>query len=811
MKAKRYICIHGHFYQPPRENPWLEAIDIQESAQPYHDWNERITHECYAPNAASRILDQDGRIREIVNNYSRISFNFGPTLLAWLETGAPDVYRAVLEADRDSRRFFSGHGSALAQPYSHPILPLAGRRDKETQVVWGIRDFEHRFGRKPAGMWLPETAVDLETLDVLAEHGIKFTILAPHQARQVRPIGAGHWETVGPDTVDPSRPYRLNLDTGRSIDLFFYDAVIARSVAFEGLLSNGEQFADRLQHGFDRSRDRPQLVHIATDGESYGHHHRHGDMALAFALRRIEATGTARLTNYSEYLALHPPAYEVEIAENTSWSCAHGIERWRDDCGCHSGARPAWNQAWRRPLREALDWLADTLAPRYEEEAQTFFKHPWHARNGYIGVILDRSPENIGRFLAEHGVRLFDETESVTALKLLEMQRHILLMGTSCGWFFDDLAELQTVQSLRYAGRVIQLARELFDEDFESPFLEIIGRAQSNVSEYRNGAHLYEQHVRPAMVNLPQVGAHYAISSLFEDYAPHSRIYCYRVERLDHNSLSSGRIRLTVGQARVTSEVTRESTALSYGVLHFGDHNLNAGVRAYRDEDAYRTMVQAVTTAFEGGSIPEVIRRLDRYFEGIPYSLKLLFPDEQRKILEQILAPTLADLEANYRHIYEHHASLMRFLGALGIPQPKALRTAAEFVLNTDLRRAFADEEFSLKRIAVLLDQAADCAVPLDSAGLDYVLEQTVERMAGRLQAEPHDLDTLTGLNAAVGLARSLPFTVDLWKVQNIYYELLQRVYGEFERRAAAGDDRARVWNEHFSALGDKLRMRRGA
>ncbi|MEW6458955.1 MAG: DUF3536 domain-containing protein [Bacillota bacterium] len=808
---KRYICIHGHFYQPPRENPWLEAIDIQESAQPYHDWNERITHECYAPNAASRILDQDGRIREIVNNYSRISFNFGPTLLAWLETGAPDVYRAVIEADRDSRQFFSGHGSALAQPYSHPILPLAGRRDKETQVIWGIRDFEHRFGRKPAGMWLPETAVDLETLAVLAEQGIRFTILAPHQARRVRAIGAGHWKTVGPEGIDTSMPYRLNLEAGRSIGLFFYDAAIAREVAFEGLLSNGEQFADRLYRGFDYSRDRPQLVHFATDGETYGHHHRHGDMALAYALRRIAANGAARLTNYAEYLALYPPTHEVEIAENTSWSCVHGIERWRNDCGCHSGAKPAWNQAWRRPLREAVDWLVDTVAPRYEEEAQALFKDPWRARNEYIGVILDRSPENVGRFLAEQGAHPLGQTESVTALKLLELQRHALLMGTSCGWFFDDLAEVQTVQSLRYAGRVIQLAQELFDEDLESPFLDILSRAESNVAEYRNGVYLYEQHVRPAMVDLPQVAAHYAISSLFEDYAPRARIYCYTVERLDHKNLASGRIRLTVGRARVTSEITRESAALCYGVLYFGDHNLSAGVRAHRDEDAYRALVQAVTAAFEGGSLPEVIRILDRYFEGIPYSLKLLFRDEQRKILDQILASTLADLEANYRHIYEHHASLMRFLGALGIPQPKELRTAAEFVLNTDLRRAFADEEFSLKRIAKLLDQAAACGVPLDSAGLDYVLEQTMERMAGRLQAEPHNLDTLTGLNAAVGLARSLPFTVDLWKVQNIYYELLQRVYSGFEERAAAGDDRARVWIEHFAALGDKLRMRRGA
>lgn len=358
---ERYLCIHCHFYQPPRENPWLEAVEIQDSAYPYHDWNERITAECYAPNSAARILDGEGHIIKIANNYSRISFNFGPTLLSWMEDNSPHTYAHILEADQEGQRLFSGHGPALAQAYNHMILPLATRRDKHTQVLWGIRDFERRFRRFPEGMWLPETAVDLETLEVLADLGIAFTILAPHQAHQVRKLNSQRWRNVEGAKIDPTRAYVAHLPSGRSIALFFYDGPISRAVAFEHLLSNGEHFAQRLVSGFSDARRWPQLMHIATDGETYGHHHPHGDMALAYALDYIESRQLARITNYGEYLANHPPTHEVEIISNTSWSCMHGVERWRGDCGCNSGMKPGWTQHWRAPLRQALDWLRDEV------------------------------------------------------------------------------------------------------------------------------------------------------------------------------------------------------------------------------------------------------------------------------------------------------------------------------------------------------------------------------------------------------------------------------------------------------------------
>lgn len=808
---ERYICIHGHFYQPPRENPWLEDIELQDSAHPYHDWNERITDECYAPNAASRILNGKGRIKEIINNYTKISFNFGPTLLDWMENNEPELYRTIIEADKESQKNFSGHGSAIAQCYNHIIMPLANRRDKYTQVIWGIRDFEYRFGRQPEGMWLPETAVDLESLEIMAEQGIRFTILTPYQAKRVRKIGENNWHDVGPQGVDPTMPYLLHLpNSGRSMSIFFYDGPISRAVAFEKLLSNGERFARRLLDGFDDARNRPQLVNISTDGETYGHHHRHGDMALSYALHYIEANNLARITIYGEYLEKFPPTHEVEIIENSSWSCAHGIERWRSNCGCNSGMHPGWSQAWRAPLRNALNWLRNTLAPLWEEKACQFLKEPWEARNDYISVILDRSLENFHRFLGKHATRELNPEEQVIVLKLLELQRHAMLMYTSCGWFFDDISGIETVQIMQYAGRVIQLAEELFGNKLEPRFVEMLGQAKSNVSEHRDGAHIYKKFVKPAMVDLLKVGAHYAISSLFEDYSARSRIYCYLVEREDCRDLVAGDARLSVGRARVTSEITRDSMTLSYGVLYFGYHNVNGGVREYRNENAYREMVEKVTDAFDRGDLTEVIRLLDQYFEGTTYSLRQLFRDQQRKILDIILDSTLERVASEYRRIYERHAPLMLFLKDLHIPRPKALGTAAEFVLNTGLRQALAGEVPDFERIKVLLNEVRMLDVPLDDTDLGYALKQSVERMAERLRNRPADLSLLQNLNRAIGLARSLPFGVDMWKMQNIYYRLLKTVYPDFRRKAQQGDDSARIWVDHFSALGDKLRMRGG-
>ncbi len=806
----RYICIHGHFYQPPRENAWLEHVELQDSAYPFHDWNERVTAECYAPNTASRILDSESYIVRITNNYAKMSFDFGPTLLAWLEEHEPDAYQAILDADRETRQTFSGHGSALAQAYNHMIMPLSNRRDKYTQVTWGIRDFEHRFGREPEGMWLPETAVDLETLDILAESGIKFTILAPHQAKQVRQIGTEAWNDVSNASIDTTMAYEIELPSGRKINLFFYNGPIARSVAFEELLNSGESFAHCLANAFSEKPTHHQLIHIATDGETYGHHHRFGDMALAFALDRIEKEGLAQITNYGEYLEKHLPTHEVKIVENSSWSCIHGVERWRSDCGCNAGRNSKWNQAWRAPLRNAMDWFRDAVVPEYEEKTNELLKDPWSARDDYIRVILDRSAENVQIFLDQHRTHELQESEIVTVLKLLELQRHAMLMYTSCGWFFDEVSGIETVQIIQYAGRAVQLAEELFGDDIEQKLLERIELAKSNITEHADGRRIYEKFVKPARVDLDKVTAHFAISSLFEEYGEQDKIYCYHIDMEDYQTAVAGKPKLATGRVKITSTITREAATVCFGVLHFGDHNVNAGVRAYQGEEKYQTMVQELTETFSTADFPEVIRILDKHFGTSMYSIKSLFLDEQRKVLNNILESALSDIEAAYYQVYEHHYPPMRFLSELGNPIPRSFHATAEFILNNELRKALSSDSLDLERIRSIVDDIRIWKVELDVEGLSYLLQQTLERIMARLVSMPEDIEHIQELLAITEMLRSLPFPVDLWKVQNLYYGMLNSICSEFQTKAERGDKDAQEWLNQFISLGQQLSMRVG-
>ena len=824
----RYLCIHGHFYQPPRENPWLEAIELQDSAYPYHDWNDRITAECYAPNAATRILDEEGRILKIVNNYSRISFNYGATLLAWAKDRAPGLHAMIVQADVESREHFSGHGSAIAQAYNHMIMPLANARDKYTQIYWGIEDFRFRFGRDPEGMWLPETAVDMESLDMMAEMGIKFTILAPHQASKFRPLGSPHWIDVSGGRIDPTRAYECTTPSGRKIAIFFYDGPVSRAVAFEGLLNNGEVFAGRLLSAFSDGRDWPELAHIATDGESYGHHHRYGEMALSYALHHIEENKFAKLTNYGEYLEKCPPTHEATVYEDTAWSCAHGVGRWKENCGCNSGGHGGWHQAWRAPLREALDWLRDEVCPKYEQRMAGYVNDPWAARNDYVKTMLDRSPRVRQDFLEKHARRELKQSEQVELWKLLELQRHAMLMYTSCGWFFDDLSGIETVQVIQYAGRVVQLAQELFqherngflyagrglqdgddgdlEDSLESRFVQLLAKAKSNVPEHRDGAHIYDKFVKPTVVDLLKVGAHYAISSVFKSYPEEARVYCYTARRIDFRTADAGRLKMVIGRATFTSEITLETGELTFGVLHFGDHNLHGGVRQFQGRTEYDKLIAEAMAGFSRADIPAVIRAFDRGFGMDTYSLKSLFRDEQRNILSQILISTLDEAEAVYRQLYEHHAPLMRFLSDLKAPLPKAFRTTAEYALNSHLRRAFSDR-LDIARIHGLLEEARLGGVDLDATTLEYTLRRTIEGMAERIRDNPADVDDLRALRQGIELTEELPFRVTLWAVQNVAYDLLQDVYPGILNKAQS-DAEAREWVKNFQVLARKLSLR---
>jgi alpha-amylase/alpha-mannosidase (GH57 family) len=804
---ERYICIHGHFYQPPRENPWLEAVELQDSARPYHDWNERITAECYAPNATSRIQDGEGRIVQLVNNYTKISFDIGPTLLAWMARYAPSVYQSILGADKESQEIFGGHGSALAQAYNHAILPLANRRDKRTQILWGMRDFEHRFERKPEGMWLPETAVDLDSLDILSGQGILFTILAPRQAKRMRPIGKKEWQDVSGARIDPTMPYIHNLPSGRKIVLFFYDGPISRAVAFEGALVSGESFAGRLLGGFSEKRTWPQILSIATDGESYGHHHRYGDMALAYALHYIESNGLAQLTNYGAYLEKHRPTHEVEIFENSSWSCVHGVERWRKACGCNSGKHPGWNQKWRAPLREALDWLRDALTATYADKARSFFKEPWRARDEYIQLVLDRSAENTAQFFDRHALRALNPEESITALKLLELQRQAMLMYTSCGWFFDEISGIETVQIMQYAGRALQLAEEVHGDLLKPRFVGLLEKAKSNVPEHKDGKRIFERLVTPAAVDLEKVGAHYAMSSLFEDYTEHASINCFCVDREAYQKSEAGKVKLALGRVKVTSEITTESVRLSFCILHWGDHNLSGSVRECAEDEPREAAIREIFETFGRADFPGTLRLMEKHIGTSAYSLSTLFRDEQRKILGIILQATLADVESVYRQVYENNAPLLRFLKAIYVPPPAALHTAAEYVLNASLRKAFEDKELNLDSVISLLDIANLEGVSLDAATLEMAIRRRLEGMAGEFHEKPENYSLLHALDSLTGLLKDLPFEVNLRKIQNLFYAVLQTAYPEFQKRAEK-EDAAREWVRLFASLGEKLYVR---
>jgi alpha-amylase/alpha-mannosidase (GH57 family) len=808
-----YICIHGHFYQPPRENPWLEAVELQESAHPYHDWNERITAECYAPNSASRILDDEKRILRIVNNYSKISFNFGPTLISWIADRYPSIYSAILNADRESQKNFSGHGSAIAQAYNHMIMPLANERDKYTQVVWGLRDFIHRFGRKPEGMWLPETAVDLATLELLAEEGIKFTILAPNQAQKIRKIRGRNWKDVSNSRIDPTMAYRLVLASGRSINLFFYDGPISRALAFENLLENGESFAQRLLGAFSEdTRPWPELVHIATDGETYGHHKRYGEMALAYAINYIESNQLADVTNYGEYLERHPPTHEVQIFENSSWSCVHGVERWRSNCGCNSGGHPGWNQEWRAPLREALDWLRDELGPRCEAKSQGLLKDLWAARNDYIEAVLDRSDESLQRFFEKHADHALNQDERVTALKLLEIQRHTMLMYTSCGWFFDELSGLETVQVIEYAGRAIQLSQEILGNELENKFVEMLSKANSNIPEHKNGAVVYEKFVKPAFVSLKKLGGHYAIRSLFEPYEGATRIYCYTVDREAVSDLSSadGRGQKSlVGRARFTSIVTRESDVLGFLALHAGDYNPVGAARHLEGEKAYEELVKDLQETLSRDGLQELTRFVESRFGGEPYTLSVLFRDDQQRILRRMVDKEWSDSEIAFRRVYPQVISVLRALAKTGgnLPVPRAFVAISEFALNTQLHHALGEEDIDRESIRGLIADANVARINLDVPTLEYSIRRTIERTAVKLKERPEDLEVIKRLDTMVDIARSLPFDVNLWTVQNISYGLLKSVFENYEKRAEEGDEPAKAWATHFRVLAEKLSL----
>ncbi len=792
-----YVCIHGHFYQPPRENPWLEEIEIQESAYPFHDWNEKITHECYAPNSQARLLDHQGRLRNIINNYEFLSFDFGPTLLSWLETHAAETYQAILDADATSRKRRSGHGNAIAQAYNHLIMPLASSRDKNTQVLWGLDDFRKRFQRDPEGMWLPETAVDKETLDILAKNNIRFTILAPRQAKRFRTSSKERWTDLNPGSIDPSRPYVCHLPRGRSIVLFFYDAPISLSIAFEQLLNSGENLKNRLLGGFSDSRSWPQIVHIATDGESYGHHHLFGEMGLAYALERLADEPHVRLTNYGEFLEKHPPSADVEIIENSSWSCAHGVGRWKEDCSCSVSQRPDWNQKWRKPLRMALDILRDRVDRLFVEQGGSLLKDPWASRDEYFKVILERS-SSIQSFLDAHARPGLMKDERELILQLLEMQRNRLLMYTSCGWFFDDISGIESLQILSYAARALQYAHP-FDPSLIGDFLQELACAESNVRPHFRGDEIFREKIMPQVTGLSRVAAHVVISSLFEELPPSGSLYCYERQLLDQCREESGERVLLIGTVSVENRMLLKRRMFTFALVHLGGVDLRCSVRDVLEEKERLAMTRDLVETFRRQSSTELIRKLDRYFPGRYYSLKDLFVDQRRNIVDTLSEKMFQEQARLLEAFYAKNKDMARIIVDHDGQPPGTFLAAARFVL----KRTFLTE----------VEKLAQGAFP---DNLETVMKETkfwkldpdmgpAQRLIGRrILALLHDLERTP---QEEGKAREILRFLDLAENLDIQVQLIDAQVQLWRiMRALKGRPRGKI-PRIFVELADRLQV----
>lgn len=772
------LVIHGHFYQPPRDNPWTGQIEREPSASPFANWNERIHHECYRPNAWARILDHHGRIEQIVNNYRLISFNLGPTLLGWLEAHHPDTYRRILDADRESVAAHGGHGNAFAQGYNHAILPLCNERDRRTQIRWGIADFQHRFGRRPESLWLPETACDEATLEALIDEGLDYVVLSPYQAERIRPIGADEWISVADGSIDPGRPYRYRHRDGsnRSIAIFFYDGPASRSIAFEGALVSSQALIDRLTqvHPGDG-----KLLHLATDGESYGHHTKFGDRTLAYALEREAPLRGFRLVNYGQYLAEHPPTHDVELkaggeGRGTSWSCAHGVGRWYRDCGCQTGGQDDWQQAWRGPLRQALDLLRDEAVALFERLGGELLHDPWAARDAYIELILNRHlPRET--WLANHSRWPLAAHDQIRVFALLEMQRQAMLMYTSCGWFFNDLSGLETVQILKYAARTMDHMAELGHVPPLDRFLAILAQAQSNLPEMGNGADIYRRLVEPCRVTPDGTAAHLAMSLLVGEPPLTGEVAGYGYHCRHVQTQSQGRIRLTTCRILLESIATGARHDLAAAALHLGGVDFYCVLRPFPGDDAFEAAADRLWEIFPTASLPMLVRVAQAEFGPAEFGLDHLLPEGRHRLAATVVDKLTDRFAEQYDRLYEDHKRIIDNLQEIGFELPPELRAAAEFALGRRLEQAIRQQGESPHPADYerAIDVAADVArrgYAIDRTASRALFQARIDQAVRKAVADPTE-GNVDEVLAILTLSEQLDLVLDLDTAQELVYD----------------------------------------
>lgn len=814
-KNETFLTIHGHFYQPPRENPWLEAIELQDSALPFHDWNERICKECYNPNSVSKIVDNRNRILDVVNNYEKMSFNFGPTLLSWMEIYAPLTYERIIKADIESVTEHNGHGNAIAQVYNHIIMPLANTNDKETQVKWGIRDFEYRFGRKPEGMWLAETAVDDATLKVLVDNGIKFTILSPYQALKIKRESDKDWTDVSWGNIDPARSYRyyIKSEPGKYIDLFFYDGAISKSVAFDELLKDGNRFIKRLKDGVSDLRDFPQLINIATDGESYGHHTKFGDMALSYVLKVKAQDECFKITNYGEYLEKYRSDYIVDIKQASSWSCFHGVGRWKEDCGCSTGGHPGWNQKWRKPLRNALDYLRDELVKIFEAEGPKYFTDDvWQVRNRYIDVIFDRNELNVKAFQNANFKPELSDNERVKAMELLEIQRQTMLMYTSCGWFFSEISGIETVQIMKYAARAIQLAARFTDKNFEDNFKNILAEAKSNLNEYGTGKDIYERFVKPSVITVKQIAALWALTSLYQDFEDEENVYCYTIKKHAYKKVSKGTSNLVVGHIEVKSRITLQKMNVMFALMQYAGGDFHCAIKEYSDDFEFNKMKNELIKTFMLNSITEIIRALDEYFGKEYFTLKDIFIEERRKILQVLLKDKLEKFSQTYQDMYDGGKGSIYHLQSLGLAIPDEFKLSAGYALSRKFNRIVLDNDAYLDNDAIqqAMDfnfEAKKIGIKLNKKLANDLFSKKILQNVNRLvySFEYQQTEIILELFDEIS---SLELEVDIAEAQNIYFaKIYHRISEILESEQFAKKNQAKKFVNALLDIGDKLNI----
>ncbi len=787
---KKYLTIHGHFYQPPRENPWIEEVETQESAYPNHDWNERVSMQCYGPNGASRIVDDKNSIIEISNNYKYISFNFGPTLLSWMEAHDKKAYDRIIKADKESRKLYGGHGCAIAQVYNHIIMPLANRNDKITQVIWGLKDFQKRFKRNAEGIWLAETAVDAQTLEILIDLGVKFTILSPHQAKCINKIGEYNWQDVSWGSIDPSRPYRYFVEGEKEkyIDLFFYDGSISKSVAFDNLLMDGKKFASRLNDGYVEDRNHSQLVNIATDGESYGHHTKFGEMALSYIVRVGAKDFGFEITNYAQYLEMSPPEYEVDIKPVSAWSCSHGVGRWQEDCGCSTGAQPGWNQRWRKPLRQALDYLRDELIKLCSIEGTKYYKDFWQARNNYIDVILDRSLENIDKFFKENAKKQLTNPEKVKALKLMEIQRFAQLMYTSCGWFFADISGIETTQILKYAYRAMELAGEFTKENYEKPILSILLKAKSNIREFGNGKDIFKSWVKPAAVGFEKIAAQYAIEASFDDdIVPdnlnNDDLYCFHIKRTNYKKHKKDNTSVSFAKLEITSRITLEKKELVFAMYQNEKFDYYCAVKDYKSADDYSVQKKEIISAFND-SAQKCIETIQKHFGSRLYSIKDIPIDRRKEILEDLITARIQKASMTYKQLYETLLVPITHLRDLGMTIPEGFRVCAKYTLLSDLVDELSnfetlEDKGKIKKLLEIKHLADKFSIKLN----DPKAKEILSKKAVQLLEDFKNKRTLKAgeeLLKFFNLLNKLEIDTKISTAQNIFYDMVCDNFEQF-------------------------------